>query len=221
MKLSSLRNTLVGLSLLALPWTGFAESEPQVDAPEPALKIAAKTLNQSLIQDIDTYMKVWKARDYDKLHQLENWESGAPLDKVDYIGTFNTRFHIMEWRVTQTTALEEEGLFKALVLVTHNPPQEVMQYLPKGKTVNSTLIQWWKKNEKGGFEHLYHVEKKNLAKLLTPPSNTENVDIPEELKNATLNHGHGASEKHDSENTHKNDQAHEEEKEDADHHDHE
>lgn len=74
-------------------------------------------------------------------------------------------FKIHEWKITQMKPVDN-GEYKVLVLVSHNVPKQVAAFVPPGKTVNSTLNQWWKK-QGDKFVHLFHIERKRL--MPTPP----------------------------------------------------
>ncbi|MEZ5671621.1 MAG: hypothetical protein R3E08_04245 [Thiotrichaceae bacterium] len=140
------------------------KAKPVVGLPEvePALKNA-----------IDTYIKAWQAQDFKTLRSLESWEGGDEVSDLKYLQAFDADFHIYEWKITKLEP-QADGQVKVLVLVSHNVNKQFATLAPDIKSVNSTLMQWWKK-EGEKYVHLFNIERQNLMNMMpslptTPPT---------------------------------------------------
>jgi len=125
-----------------------------------------------MVKAIGTYMDAWQKQDFATMHSLENWKSANPLNLTQYIQSFDSDFRVHSWKVTKIAKEGVEGEHRVLVLITHNPPKQVAALIPAGKTVRSTLIQWWEQDKDKKVSHLFHVENRRLLKpeLLNPLS---------------------------------------------------
>ena len=125
-----------------------------------------------MVKAISTYMNAWQKQDFATMHSLENWKSANPLNLTQYIQSFDSDFRVHSWKVTKIAKEGVEGEHRVLVLITHNPPKQVAALIPAGKTVRSTLIQWWEQDKDKKVSHLFHVENRRLLKpeLLNPLS---------------------------------------------------
>lgn len=109
---------------------------------------------------VGKYVTAWQQSDYKTMLPYENWEGGDSLNETAYIQAFDGNFHIHSWTITKVEDLGSDQ-YKVLVLITHNPPTQVAALIPEGRTVRSTLIQFWKKQGEQ-FQHLYNVEKQKI-----------------------------------------------------------
>ncbi len=171
--------TLKPVLFVALLGLGISYGALAEESAPPATT-AQSEIDPALLAAVDTYMKTWQAKDYNAMHGLENWEGGDAMAAVDYVATYDPYFEIYQWTVTRA-APQEDGTLKLLVLTTHNPPKQVMQYLPAGKKVNTTLLQWWKKTAEG-YQHLYHIEKRKREALMAPPKVEGEIKLPDALQ---------------------------------------
>ena len=133
------------------------------DVPSERKKVPSEkpSPDKALLKEtVSKYMKAQKAQDFKAMRPFENWEGGEVLDDVKYIQSFRRNFQIDQLKITRIKK-EKNGEYKVLVWVTHNPPKEFAAYIPQGKTVRSTLVQWWKKQD-GKFLHLFHIERERL-----------------------------------------------------------
>jgi len=137
------------------------KAKPAVTLPEvePALKSA-----------IDTYVKAWQDQDFKTLRSLENWEGGDEPSELKYLQAFDADFRIFDWKITRLEP-QADGQMKVLVWISHNVNKQFAALAPDVKSVNSTLIQWWKK-EGEKYVHLFNIERQNLMKMMpqVPPS---------------------------------------------------
>ncbi|OQW93585.1 MAG: hypothetical protein BWK79_10360 [Beggiatoa sp. IS2] len=115
---------------------------------------------------IGKYVEAWQKQDFKTMRGYESWEGGEELNETKYIQSFSGSFQIRTWKITKVEK-NENGEYRVLVLISHNPPKEVAGMLPPGKTVNSTLIQWWKK-QGDQFVHLLNAERKRLLQPSLP-----------------------------------------------------
>ncbi|MCK5878044.1 MAG: hypothetical protein KAG43_10440 [Candidatus Marithrix sp.] len=120
----------------------------------------------ALKNTIADYMNAWQKQDLKTMRGYENWEGGDELNEIGYIKAFNTDLNISKWQITKVEELANNE-YKILVLITHNPPAKIAPLVKKGLTVNSTLIQWWKKQD-DKFVHLFHVERKRIKEMMSP-----------------------------------------------------
>lgn len=109
---------------------------------------------------VGKYVTAWQQSDYKTMLPYENWEGGDSLNETAYIQAFDGNFHISDWKITKVEDVGNDQ-YKVLVLITHNPPTQVAALIPEGRTVRSTLIQFWKKQGEQ-FQHLYNVEKQKI-----------------------------------------------------------
>lgn len=126
---------------------------------EPALKTA-----------IETYIKAWQDQDFKMLRSLESWEGGDEPSELRYLQAFDADFQIYEWKITRLEP-QENGQIKLLVWIKHNVNKQFAALAPDVKSVNSTLIQWWKK-EGEKYVHLFNIERQNLMNMMPslPPA---------------------------------------------------
>jgi hypothetical protein len=152
-----------------------AETEKSVTPPPQDQAAPPTTLPQTeqllgkmpkLEAAVAGYMDAWQKQDFKTMRPYESWEDGDELNETKYIQSFDANFQIHAWKITKVEQAEN-GEYRVLVLISHNPPKQVASLLPPGKTVNSTLIQWWKKQD-DGFVHLLHVERKRLLQPKLP-----------------------------------------------------
>ncbi len=141
------------------------KSKPAVGLPEvePALKSA-----------IDGYVKAWQDQDFKTMRSLESWEGGDEPSEVKYLQAFDADFHIFEWKITRLEP-QADGQMKVLVWISHNVNKQFAALAPNVKSVNSTLIQWWKKDGEK-YVHLFNIERQNLMQMMPqmPPSADKN-----------------------------------------------
>lgn len=128
-----------------------------------------------MVKAISTYMNAWQKQDFETMHSLENWKSAQPLSLVKYIQSFDSDFRVHSWKLTKIAKEGNNNEYRVLVLITHNPPKQVAALIPAGKTVRSTLIQWWEQDKDKKVSHLFHVENRRLLKpeLLNPLNKEE------------------------------------------------
>ncbi len=150
----------------------FSEDKPNVeDKPNIFEKITPPSnleAHAELKNTVSDYFKSWQNKDFKAMLTYENWEGGSPLDEIGYLKAIDTDFTIHQWQVTQIHPSKDGGEYKVLILVTHNPPKQVAALLPPGKTVRSTLSQWWKQ-EGDKYVHLFNVERDRLLKPMEQP----------------------------------------------------
>jgi hypothetical protein len=141
------------------------KAKPAVGLPEvePALKSA-----------IDGYVKAWQDQDFKTMRSLESWEGGDEPSEVKYLQAFDADFHIFEWKITRLEP-QADGQMKVLVWISHNVNKQFAALAPNVKSVNSTLIQWWKKDGEK-YVHLFNIERQNLMQMMPqmPPSADKN-----------------------------------------------
>lgn len=126
---------------------------------EPALKTA-----------VDTYVKAWQDQDFKTMRSLESWEGGEEPSELRYLQAFDADFQIYEWKITRLEP-QKNGQIKMLVWIKHNVNKQFSALAPDIKSVNSTLIQWWKK-EGDKYVHLFNIERQNLMNMMPalPPA---------------------------------------------------
>lgn len=134
----------------------------QLPEVEPALKSA-----------VEAYIKAWQDQDFKTMRSLESWEGGEEPSELRYLQAFDADFRIYEWKITRLEA-QENGQIKMLVWIKHNVNKQFSALAPDVKSVNSTLIQWWKK-EGEKYVHLFNIERQNLMNMMpslpqTPPA---------------------------------------------------
>lgn len=149
---------------LFLNTTAFAEDTASDKVAPPAAMTAETTQLLGKVPALEStvanYVTAWQKDDFKAMRQYENWEGGSELNETGYIQAFDSNFHITEWKITKVEDLGD-AQYKVLVLVTHTPPSQVASLLPAGKTVRSTLVQFWKKQGEQ-FVHQYNIEKQML-----------------------------------------------------------
>ncbi len=121
----------------------------------------------ALKNTIGKYMDAWQKQDLKTMRTYESWEGGPELDDIKYTQAFNADLNISKWQITKVES-HDNGEYKILVLISHNPPKQVAAFVKKGIQVNSTLMQWWKK-QGDKFVHLYNIERIKIQELLAPP----------------------------------------------------
>jgi len=123
-----------------------------------------------LQKEVAAYMSAWVKGNYDEMYPFENWKTGEKLEKTPYIQTFDANFGLESWKITKIERQPEDE-YLVLIVITHNPPKQIMAYLPKDKKIQSTLRQYWGQ-EGDKYSHLFYIEKERLMnpmKLLNPP----------------------------------------------------
>jgi hypothetical protein len=168
----TLSSLVLGMSLLfnhsIADEATSAEQTQQPPAKEkaaPSKKLSPDTV--SLIEIVGKYVEAWHNKDFDAMRLFENWEGGKELGRVEYIQSFSSSFKVHTWKVTKIGTLGTDR-YQVLVLITHNVPDDIAGLVPPGKTVRSTLLQWWKK-EGDKFMHLYNIEKQELMSAFPEP----------------------------------------------------
>jgi hypothetical protein len=135
---------------------------PKAEKTKPAAKLPE--VEPALKSAIDAYVKAWQAQDFKTMRGLESWEGGDEPSEIKYLQAFDADFHIYEWKITKLEP-QADGQMKVLVLVSHNVNKQFAALAPDVKAVNSTLIQWWKK-EGDKYVHLFNVERQNLMNMM-------------------------------------------------------
>jgi hypothetical protein len=162
----------LGMSLWIAPSFAEETTSPQIEKAQQSAAVAPQKQHPSnnpiLETTIGNYVKAWQKRDFKTMRGYENWEGGAPLGESEYIQTFDSNFRIYDWKITQMKSVGEDE-YRVLVLVSHNLPTQIAALMPKRKTVNSTLIQWWKKLGDKYVHLFYTVHKKEFMQLRTQP----------------------------------------------------
>jgi hypothetical protein len=123
-----------------------------IDPPEPLKKI------------VGDYFAAWQKHDYKAMWPLENWEGGEKLDEIKYIQSFDANFKLHSWTPTKVE-VNNNNEYKVLVLISHNLPANIAALVGKDRAVNSTVVQWWKK-QGDTFVHLYNLERERAMELL-------------------------------------------------------
>ncbi len=127
---------------------------------------------------IDGYVKAWQAQDFKTLRNMESWEGGEEPSELRYLQAFDADFQIYEWKITRVEP-QENGQIKILVWIKHNVNKQFAALAPDVKSVNSTLIQWWKK-EGDKYVHLFNIERQNLMNMMpTLPTTPPTIDKEE------------------------------------------
>ncbi len=155
----------VGLGMSLLFNNSIANEGALSEKAPPAVKKVVPSEKPSpdialLKETVSKYMKAQKIQDFKAMRPFESWEGGEVLNEVDYIQSFRRHFQIEQLKITRMKK-QVNGEYKVLVWITHNPPKEFAAYIPPGKTVRSTLVQWWKK-QGDKFVHLFHIERERL-----------------------------------------------------------
>jgi hypothetical protein len=115
-----------------------------------------------LKETVSKYFTAWAQKDFKTMRSLEDWTGDKELNEVEYIQSFRKDFKVYTWKITKVSSLPANR-YLALVLITHNPPQNILAHLPTGKTISvrSTLPKLWeKKGDK--FVHLFHIEHQKM-----------------------------------------------------------
>ncbi|HHB92079.1 MAG TPA: hypothetical protein ENK59_02555 [Thioploca sp.] len=141
----------------------------EIKIPPAKLLQSPVEKHPALKNTIAGYMEAWKKQDFDTMYTYESWESGKQLKKgKEYLMSFRKDLQIHTWKITKVEPLDN-GEYKVLVLISHNPPKRMMRFIKEGTTVRSTLNQWWKEQD-GKFVHMLNFEReKNLELLRSPP----------------------------------------------------
>lgn len=141
------------------------QSQPKKIVPSNEKQLLGKM--PVLEKTIANYVSAWKKQDFKTMHLLENWEGGEKLNEVKYIQSFNANFEIHDWKITKIELVENDE-YKVLILISHNLPKHIMELVSDNKTVRSTLVQWWKKQD-DKFVHLFNLERERLLRSHVPP----------------------------------------------------
>jgi len=186
--LTLLNCSLLGITL-AVPLNLAQADQPAAPQPESAPPPATAPQPEQLLgkmpaleSAVGKYMEAWQKQDFNTMRGHESWEGGEELNEVKYIQSFDSNFKIHSWKVTKVEKVEN-GEYRVLVLISHNPPKQVASMLPPGRTVNSTLIQWWKK-QGDNFVHLLHLERKRLLQPSLPQPAQPLPVVPEAPKSS-------------------------------------
>lgn len=162
----------VAAQLLCSP--SFADT-PAI--PPQASQAAAPTVDTkpssypALVATVSQYVEAWQKQDFKTMRGFESWAEGPEWNEVDYIRKFDPDFHMHEWKVTKVDPQKEEGVYRVLVLVSHNLPKQIASLIPNGneKKVKSTISQLWKK-QGDKFIHLFNIERAQTMQFSTPPN---------------------------------------------------
>lgn len=125
----------------------------------------------ALVATVSQYVEAWQKQDFKTMRGFESWAEGPEWNEVDYIRKFDADFHMHEWKVTKVDPQKEEGVYRVLVLVSHNLPKQIASLIPNGneKKVKSTISQLWKK-QGDKFIHLFNIERAQTMQFATPPN---------------------------------------------------
>ena len=145
--------------------------------PPQASQSAAPTVDTkpssypALVATVSQYVEAWQKQDFKTMRGFESWAEGPELNEVDYIRKFDADFQMHEWKVTKVDPQKEEGVYRVLVLVSHNLPKQIASLIPNGgeKKVKSTISQLWKK-QGDKFIHLFNIERAQTMQFSTPPN---------------------------------------------------
>lgn len=153
------------------PATGEQSAPRSTEKPKQAP--ALPEVEPALKSSVEAYVKAWQAQDFKTLRSFESWEGGEEPSELRYLQAFDADFQIYEWKITRVEA-QENGQIKMLVWIKHNVNKQFAALAPDVKSVNSTLIQWWKK-EGEKYVHLFNIERQNLMNMMptlppTPPA---------------------------------------------------
>lgn len=183
-KLTQLVTTaLLGISLVSLSVhadDATTETTPNKTVAQPT---EAKADEHTELKDaVGKYMSLWSKRDLKAMYELENWQGGDKLGEIDYVQAFNKDFSIYEWKITKVE-LEDDGSYKVLVWLTHNPPKHVLTYVKPDVKLRSTFVQWWKQEE-GKYVHLFNIERDRLSKMVPKMDSMPKpkMSTPEEIE---------------------------------------
>jgi len=181
-------NLMLGLSVLVLltnvvfAQESHKESQPTFDKWAPQPPPPPLEIDPVLKTAVEDYTKAWQKRDFETMYDHEDWEGGMTLSQDKYAESFDADFKIHNWKITKAIPVKEQkDTYTVLVLITHNPPKQVAAFIPAGKTVRSTLRQWWQKKE-GKFVHLFNIEREELAKMGMPPEVKDALATPKTAK---------------------------------------
>lgn len=172
MKQSVLLSACMAAQLLCA--SSFAEM-PAI-SPQ-ASQAAAPTIDTkpssypALVASVSQYVEAWQKQDFKTMRGFESWAEGPEWNEVDYIRKFDADFQMHEWKVTKVDPQKEEGVYRVLVLVSHNLPKQIASLIPNGgdKKVKSTIAQLWKK-QGDKFIHLFNIERSQTMQFATPPN---------------------------------------------------
>jgi len=172
MKQSVLLSACMAAQLLCA--SSFAEM-PAI--PPQASQAAAPTVDTkpssypALVASVSQYVEAWQKQDFKTMRGFESWVEGPEWNEVDYIRKFDADFQMHEWKVTKVDPQKEEGVYRVLVLVSHNLPKQIASLIPNGneKKVKSTIAQLWKK-QGDKFVHLFNIERAQTMQFATPPN---------------------------------------------------
>ncbi|MDM8557707.1 hypothetical protein [Candidatus Parabeggiatoa sp. HSG14] len=180
---ATLSSLVLGMSLLFNHSIADEATSVEKTQPPPATAKSSKKLSPDaalLIETVGKYMEAWHNKDFEAMRFFESWEGGKELGRVEYIQSFAASFKVHTWKVTKIGTLGVDK-YQLLVLITHSVPADIAGLVPMGKTVRSTLLQWWKK-EGDKFVHLYNIEKQELMKAFPEPPPMQSPVSPPSLK---------------------------------------
>jgi len=156
------------MNLILICLSFFLVNVTQAATSEEASKTSkAKIANPALETTVTHYMQAWQKQDYKSMRSYESWEGGQKLDEIGYLKTIDTDFKIHTWEITKMQPSQNPDEYQVLVLVTHNPPKQIAAFVPLGRTVRSTLNQWWRR-QGDKFVHLFHIERQRLLRPMSP-----------------------------------------------------
>ena len=153
------------------PKAAPAPDDKAKSSPKPVLPKKPQLLGKMplLEKTVAEYVTAWQKEDFKAMRPVENWEGGDALGETKYIQNFKADFKIETWKITKIEKAKGKDEYKVLVLISHNMPKHIVALVSKGKnTVNSTLVQWWKK-EGDKFVHLFHIERDRIMSPFTSP----------------------------------------------------
>lgn len=175
MKKYALLSALSCVAAQLLCTSSFAAELPAI--PPQASQAAAPTVDTkpssypALVASVSQYVEAWQKQDFKTMRGFESWVEGPELNEVEYIRKFDADFQMHEWKVTKVDPQKEEGVYRVLVLVSHNLPKQIASLIPNGgdKKVKSTISQLWKK-QGDKFVHLFNIERAQTMQFATPPN---------------------------------------------------
>jgi hypothetical protein len=182
-----MKKTFLLLTLTSLySATGFATETPNI--PIQATQAAPSTVDTNpssypaLIAAVGQYVEAWQKQDFKTLRTFENWDEGPEPNEIEYLQKFDADFHLHEWKITKVDPQKDEGVYRVLVLVSHNLPKQIAAIVPNGaeKKVKSTLAQLWKK-QGDKFVHLFNIERAQTSQFAAPKPGMEVKPVPNNI----------------------------------------
>lgn len=168
---------LSALTYVAVQCMGTAIAADMPTLPPQATQSADPSVNTSpsnypaLVATVGQYVEAWQKQNFKTMRSFENWAEGPEPNEIEYLRKFDPDFQMHEWKVTKVDPQKEEGVYRVLVLVSHNLPKQIASLIPNGgeKKVKSTISQLWKK-QGDKFVHLFNIERAQTMQFATPPN---------------------------------------------------